>query len=192
MKKVGIIHREYEHFTLNKEVCQVLENNNVLIIGIVPNHHYKELIDLCDGVILQGGTMYTERDLEIVKYLYEKNIPTLGICLGMQMMGVLFNGKFEQNSIGHHYSQEKYVHPIRIIKETKLYDILQKDRILVNSRHHDSIKSTDMKISAISEDGVIEAVEDKEKNFFLGVQWHPESILDENNLKLWETFFASF
>ena len=50
---------------------------------------------------------------------------------------------------------------------------------MVNSRHNEHIDSVDnFVVSAISEDGIIEAIEDKNKNFVLGIQWHPESMLD--------------
>lgn len=52
-----------------------------------------KLVDMCDGIILQGGDNYTDKQLRIVNHLYDCNVPTLGICLGMQMMGTLFNGK---------------------------------------------------------------------------------------------------
>lgn len=188
MKKVGIIHREYEHFTLNKELCRVLEEHGILIIGIVPNSNYKEVIALCDGIILQGGKDYSNIDFEITKYLWESNIPTLGICLGMQTMAVLFEG--ELSHVRNHYKFEKYVHDIHILKDSKLYEILKKENIKVNSRHHDYVNKTNMIISAYSSDSIIEAVEDPNKKFFIGVQWHPESTKDENNKKLFDYFFS--
>ena len=61
------------------------------------------LIDKCDGIILQGGDNYTDKYLRIINYLYDSNIPTFGICLGMQMMGILFNGKL--GKINNHKSK---------------------------------------------------------------------------------------
>ena len=131
------------------------------------------LIDKCDGIILQGGDNYTDKHLRIVNYLYDENIPTLGICLGMQMMGVLFNG-----SIGHidnHKSNLNYVHEVTINKKSLLYKIVKQDKIMVNSRHKDYLINTDLDIVGNSD--VVEAIESKNRVFFLGVQWHPESMI---------------
>lgn len=50
----------------------------------------KKLINFYGGIILQGGDNLYEIDKKIVKYLYDKDIPTLGICLGMQIMAISF------------------------------------------------------------------------------------------------------
>ena len=189
MKKVGIIHREYDHFTLNKELCKVLEEHQILVVGIVPDRYFKTALLNVDGVILQGGTTYTQKDLEIVSYLYDQNIKTLGICLGMQIMSVFFDGSL--GKIQNHNRKEPYVHEVKIQKNSKLYEILKKDQIKVNSRHQDYVINTSLSPCAISSDGIIEAVEDKEKDFFLGVQWHPESLQDENAQALFQAFFQS-
>lgn len=57
-----------------------------------------------------------------------------------------------------------------------LYNILGENRIKVNSRHNKHIVYTDLDCVAYSKDGILEGVEDKTKKFFIGVQWHPESI----------------
>ena len=58
------------------------------------------------------------------------------------------------------------------------YNIVGKDKILVNSRHKSAIKDTKYIVSGRSEDGIIEAIEVPEYKFFLGLQWHPENIYD--------------
>ena len=119
--------------------------------------------------------------------MYEKYIPVLGICLGMQTMAYLFNGKFDK--IDNHNSLEKYVHNINIDKNSKLYKIIRKNKIMVNSRHNECITNTDLNVSSYS--NVIESIEDINKKFFIGVQWHPESLMDENSKNLFESFFFS-
>ena len=114
----------------------------------------KEVISLCSGFILQGGENYNSSDIEIVKYLYNENIPTLGICLGMQMMGKILKGRFYK--VENHLSSDLYVHDVNILENTKLYEILNKKTIKVNSRHKEAIKG--IKYSAISSDNVIEAI----------------------------------
>lgn len=145
------------------------------------------MIDLCSGIILQGGSDYYDIDIIITKYLHKNNIPTLGICLGMQTMAMAFNGIM--SDIIDHKSNNLYVHQININKNSKLYKIIKKNKITVNSRHQSYIVSTDLSIS--SKANIIESIEDSNKNFFIGVQWHPETLMDENSILLFNSFFSS-
>lgn len=135
--------------------------------------------DFCDGMIAQGGDDFYPYELEVLQYTYDKNIPTLGICLGMQAMSVLKNGEMEdiQGTINHNQKGTDYVHAVQIQKDTVLYKILKKETIFVNSRHNSQVTHTDLEVGAMSSDSIIEAVEDSTKTFFIGVQWHPEDML---------------
>lgn len=133
-----------------------------------------KIIDKCDGIILQGGDNYTDKHLRLLNHLYDLNIPTFGICLGMQMMGILFNGKL--GKIEGHKVKLNYAHEVNIDKESLLYKIIKQDKIMVNSRHNDYLIKTDLEVAATS--NVIEAIESKNKTFFLGVQWHPETMIE--------------
>lgn len=196
MKYVGIILRCNSKYSLNKELIDVINKYNVTPVGIIVdfNNNYKtefkkvkKLIDMCDYFILQGGSDYYQIDIEIARYLYEINKPTLGICLGMQTMAMAFLGIM--SNIENHLSNKLYVHNIKINKNSKLYNIIKKDNICVNSRHKSYIVSTNLSIS--SESNVIESIEDKNKTFYIGVQWHPESIYDENNKKIFDELFKN-
>lgn len=83
-------------------------------------------------------------------------------------------------NINHHQREKKYVHNVNIINNTILSNIINKKEIEVNSKHnyHVNAKTVNLKISAYSEDGLIEAVEYEDKDFVIGVQWHPETMLD--------------
>ena len=122
-KKVGILLRSDETYHLNKELVNLLEEYEIIPIGIV-NNYLKDMIEitkLCDGVILQGGNNYSDVELKYVKYLYENNIPTLGICLGMQMMGVAMDGSLSHLKNNKHYGKEKRVLSIMVEVNRKLY-----------------------------------------------------------------------
>lgn len=151
----------------------------------------KLLIDMCDGIICQGGDEYFDCDLKVIDYCYQQDIPLLGICLGMQTMSCLFNGEMVDIGRDNHKQNKDYVHEVYIDPESLLFKILNESSILVNSYHKSHVIKTDLDISAFSDDGIIEAVEDKNKRFFLGTQWHPEKMVDydENAKKIIDYFF---
>lgn len=163
----------------------------------------KRLVDMCDGLLIPGGYKWYEFDEFIYNYALEKNIPILGICAGMQMMCRIDKDKNNicedttvrnETIIDHHQRDKKYVHNIDIVDNTKLSKIINKKEIKVNSRHNYHVENiVDLKVSAYSEDGLIEAVEYEDKKFVLGVQWHPETMLDydENANKLFDEFMSN-
>lgn len=206
MKTIGVILREFnanfknaELFGIKTEIISFLRmyDVNVLAIPVIfsnKNNEFekvKNVIDMCDGIIFPGGINCCDLDCKLMKYCYDIDKPTLGLCLGMQIMGKIFDG-----SIGHlgnqkHNSDDKYVHDVIINKNSILYDLLQTEKIKVNSRHNDFVKTTSLVCSAKSEDGIIEAVEDESKRFFMGFQWHPEALKeDKNSLKIFDYYIS--
>lgn len=183
---IGVITRPDTLPSGNKVMCVYediktsIVNSGGIPLGILPttngfDSEVKKIIDMCNGIILQGGDDFYNYDLEILKYIYDNDIPVLGICLGMQLMGYFFDGKL--TSIKNHmHPSKKYVHEVYIDKSSKLYSIIKKDKIKVNSRHKEMIIDPNADIVGISDMGVVEAIEDKKKKFFIGVQWHPENM----------------
>lgn len=159
-----------------KEVLDAVEQSGGIPIGILPlQSNWQELIDVYDGLIFQGGDEKEDYEEKYIKYAHHQNIPTLGICLGMQTMGSIFGGALVD--IKEHKKKDiPYVHEVVINKDSKLYEILQEEKIMVNSRHKSALIKTNLDVSVRSLEGVIEAIEDKNKKFFIGVQWHPESM----------------
>lgn len=159
----------------------------------------KRQIDLCDGIIFPGGGRIYEYAYEIFDYVYEKNIPCLGTCLGMQTIACAMNQRNSaeiltkvETDIEHKQMEAELVHFVNIDKNSKLYKIIGKEKIQVNSKHSYCInRVNNMKISAYSEDGIIEAIEAENKKFTLGVQWHPEELLDENMEKIIKAFIEN-
>ena len=122
-------------------------------------------------------------------------MPVLGICKGMQLLASIDNGKecnqLINTSIEHRQKGKRYVHRLHIIDETLLSSIITEENILVNSKHRYHVTKTNkFKVSAYSEDGLIEAIEMPNKKFVLGVQWHPEKMYyyDENADKIFKRF----
>ena len=193
MKIIGIVTRKSKSESnldidiVYSDIVRAVKRNGGMPIGLILEEDYKELIDICDGVIFGGGDNFHDYDLKALKYVYDKDIPVLGICLGMQLMGILFSG--EEININNHKKDLDYAHSIKIKKDTKLYNIFNQDIIKVNSRHKSAIKNTKLDVSAISHDGYIEAIEDNNKKFFVGIQWHPESMTyDEKQNNIFKQF----
>lgn len=155
-------------------------------------------INLCDGILMPGTSKLYEYDKFIYEYAKEKDIPILGICGGMQLMAItdkdvedIKNIIVPNNTdINHQEKDKEYVHEVEIIKDTTLSKIINKDKIKVNSRHKFHIENTNLKVSAYSTDGIIEALEVPNKKFILGVQWHPESMVgyDQDANKIFDYF----
>lgn len=227
MKKpiIGIVGRSY--LLENQPVIQLNEEYRIAIvkaggipIEIIPNdtfyygisqsnigHHLTDdekndlslILEKCDGILMPGGYCWYDFDEYICAYALKNNIPILGICLGMQILGSIdvfdidgnhdFTVKNDTN-INHCQIDKKYVHDCFIMPGI-LYQILNTDKITVNSRHNYHITPKPyFHIEAYSEDGLIEAISIPNCKFALGVQWHPESMInyDYSMSKIFEAF----
>lgn len=176
-------------YIIYKSLNDVLINYDMEVIGIMPNKLDKvtKIIDMCDGIILSGGSNELEEDYSIIKYIYDNNIPCLGICMGMQEMAYVYGGIIDD--VSNHHSNNVYCHDV-ITMNSKIYG----DKIIgVNSRHRSKVLNTTLEVTGKSEDGVIEMIEDKKKKFFVGVEWHPENMweFDENAKILFDKFIES-
>lgn len=181
---------KYEEFRPRDAIRLTDEEKKDLII----------MINMCDGIIMPGGHKWYEYDEFICNYAIDHNIPLLGICMGMQLMGKIDNIKSNligdttfknDTSLNHDQKEQQYVHKVNIDKNSFLGKIIQKDMIEVNSRHNYHIKNANLfKVVAYSEDGLIEAIELPSNNFALGIQWHPEKMIeyDENADKIFDEF----
>lgn len=121
-------------------------------------------------------------DYALLETALAMKIPVLGICAGMQLLNIYFGGKLIQHipELDAHFG-EKY-HPVRILGGRWLPEIFGKDEILVNSNHHQGVNpdyiGKGLKVVAIAEDGMVEALEYESEQMVLGIQWHPERIKD--------------
>ena len=126
-----------------------------------------------------------DSECALVVQARKRDLPVLGICGGMQLMTVALGGTLIQDideqvedALQHRMAgpATAVCHPVRVVPGTRLSDILGRRTVQVNSSHHQAVKAVPrtLKVSASAPDGVIEAVEDPSRRFFLGVQWHPE------------------
>ena len=139
-------------------------------------------LSLIDGLFIPGGNKFSPYDRYLLDRAIELKIPILGVCLGMQIMSCYkqdyYVNKIESN-IEHRNLTERYVHKVTIDKDSTLYKILGKEEIKVNSLHTYGATENHIFTSiAYSEDGILEAVELPGDVFCMGVQWHPEKMID--------------
>ncbi len=138
-------------------------------------------------------------DIELIKKCSKKNIPILGICRGMQIINIAFGGSLYQDikdqcknnfidHLGKSKNTDKYIenpnmHHITINKNTKLFNIIKKNTLKVNSYHHQAIRklADEFIISSYSEDNIVESIENHNYCFLMGTQWHIELLEKDNS-----------
>ena len=149
-------------------------------------------------------------ELPLFKWAIEKDLPVFGICRGIQVMNVAIGSSLYQDipsqftdSLTHKIlkTSDDSWHNIKIQPSSLLNQITGDTSAEVNSRHHQSLKviGEGFTVTAQSEDGIVEAIEDGSKRFMLGVQYHPErmfkgqdsSELKKHAAKLFEAFIKA-
>ncbi len=143
-------------------------------------------------------------ELELIRLACEKQIPILGVCRGLQIINTYFGGTLYQDiptefpSTVLHKSDDvterkKLVHMIHIEPSSQLDRILGQREFMVNSLHHQGIKTiaSGLLQSAHAPDGLIEGIELPSYPFCLGVQWHPEELDDAPSRKLFHEFIEA-
>lgn len=152
-------------------------------------------LSFCDGIILPSGSKMFEYDFFILEYAINHDIPILGICLGMQIMAnykrKISNLPINNSAICHYSLEDNYAHDIIIDKQSKLFSILKKEIVTVDSRHqYHAMESDIYKTVARSDDFFVEAIEYPENTFNIGVQWNPEIMYfyDKGARKLLKAF----
>lgn len=161
-------------------------------------------LDTVDAVLLTGGGDFNplwngdepmpglhninrERDLPellLTRFAYDRQMPLLGICRGIQTLAIALDGHVVQDMphteqlLKHSQDadREEPTHSVSIFPQTTLHSIYNVDRIYVNSFHHQAIDvpGSRLRTSAKAPDGTVEAIESSEHKAVLGVQWHPE------------------
>ncbi len=199
-----------------EQTCTLAEGyyRSVLLSGgvpvIIPPYKETDLLesqlDSLDGIVFSGGgdinplfldeeplpalhSINAERDrqeLLLARMAYDRQIPMLGICRGIQIMAAALGGELYQDiytqetgaTVKHSQDLERgsASHTVEIGEDTLLYSLFGTRRLAVNSFHHQAVKTVpkDFKVCARSSDGLIEAMESSAFRSAMGVQWHPE------------------
>jgi len=181
-------------------------------------HHAPETMARLDGLLITGGafdcdpSLYgapphpatslkpdrTQAEWALLHAALDAGRPVLGICGGMQLVAIAFGGTLIQHipdhlpaGIAHEQPNPRHEpgHDIEIVPGTRLAAITGCKRMSVNSAHHQAVDSPGrLVVSALARDGIVEAIENPELPFCLGVQWHPEFAIDPCD----DAIFAAF
>lgn len=143
------------------------------------------------------------QDIRFIQAALQYHLPILGICGGMQQMALAQGGKLVKNlfkatpnALAHNsIPAEEMAHSITITPNTLLARCVKESCIDVNSRHKEAVvePGNGVIVSAMSPDGVIEAIELKDAPFALGVEWHPEFFAqtDGPNARIFKHFIGA-
>ncbi len=125
-------------------------------------------------------------DLEasLLQEALDADLPVLAICRGHQLLNVVLGGSLLQHiESGEHVAQRDEArssrwHEVPLTPSTRLADALGRERMQVNSRHHQAVTparlAPGLTVAAMTEDGLVEAMESTAHRWVVGVQWHPE------------------
>lgn len=141
----------------------------------------------------------TEFEFAMTRKMLQSNRPVLGICGGQQALNVILGGTLIQHipdevntKINHEQvnPRNEPSHYVKVEQNSLLHKITNKTKLFVNSAHHQAVKAIgkNVVVNATAEDGVIEGIESKEHPFCLGVQWHPEFLIDEGDSSIFREF----
>jgi putative glutamine amidotransferase len=180
-------------------------------------------LEIVDGLLISGGndvdpSFYKEREkakninvtkerdlfeIALVKQAKSKRVPVLAICRGMQLFNVAFGGNLYQDfSLEKRFADHtlkgstvyKKKHSVKIDDESRLFQILRKSKMMVNTSHHQMVRKTApgfVPVAWSEPDGVIEGMEPKGDYPILCVQWHPELMSDKGSKALFDWLIRS-
>lgn len=207
-KPIILVSKEYENRFKNwlAQADSTIERINMYTVGRDSIDHY---LSLADGMIISGGpdinpALYGKEselarcgpidhrrdtlELNMIRYAMQNGIPLLCICRGHQILNVANQGSLiidipvDYDTAIIHRTEGK--HMVHIVEGTLLSEIIEPDSGLINSRHHQAVEriAPGFRAVAFAPDGIIEAIEPADAvkySFILGLQWHPESMIEE-------------
>ena len=156
--------------------------------------------DMHEKVSLKLGR--TTAELALLRGALARNMPVLGICGGQQLLAVALGGSLIQhipdsvaNALPHEQPnpRDEAGHTVSVVAGSLLHRIVGATEMAVNSSHHQAVRAPGPHaiVNATAPDGVIEGIEDARYKFCLGVQWHPEFLIDQGDGKIMAALVAA-
>lgn len=144
----------------------------------------------------------TDAELALLRGALARDMPVLGICGGQQLLAVALGGTLIQHipdsvadALEHEQPNPRHEagHAITLVPGTRLHAIVGVGTMHVNSAHHQAVRATGpgAQVNAHAPDGVIEGIEDARRRFCLGVQWHPEFLIDAGDRRILQALLAA-
>jgi len=144
----------------------------------------------------------TATEQALVRGALARNMPVLGICGGEQLLAVVLGGALIQhipdsvpNALAHEQPnpRDQAGHSVAVVPGTLLHRIVGTGKMQVNSSHHQAVLGAGPRavVNARATDGVIEGIEDTAYRFCLGVQWHPEFLIDPGDTRIFAALIAA-
>jgi len=165
--------------------------NGLLLAGgadVHPRHYGETIHEECGEIDEARDTV----ELTLTRWALAEGLPILAICRGIQVLNVAAGGTLYQDiasqvpgSLKHDfwpdYPRNYLAHPATINDDSHLATILGERQVAVNSLHHQAIRDLAPGFTAVAQspDGLIEAIEGRDHPFALGVQWHPEELVQD-------------
>lgn len=181
-------------------------------------------VNLCDGFLFTGGADLApqrygehpkatcgatecnrdELEFKVFQKVIGTSKPILAICRGTQLVNVALGGKLYQDipseiptQISHRQCEPKFSpsHSIKVLQNTPLFNLMEKERISANSFHHQAIKTLGegLKVMALADDDIIEAIYLTGERYLRAYQWHPERLCetDAHNRLIFDDFIKA-
>ena len=191
----------FETLRLYELVGEVVQIDGFIFPGggdLDPGFYGQERLPECKAPIRK----WDELEMNLFALLMTRSLPMLGICRGCQVINVGFGGTLIQDLPSQkgvcHYQENKndpYFHDVRITPGTRLRSCIGRDTLRVNSYHHQAVDKVapGFRISAVAPDGTVEAIESAAPGqFIMGIQWHPEMILEDSaSMEIFKAFMAA-
>ncbi len=183
----------------------------------------EEYLDRLDGIVVTGGAFdvdpalfgatqkhatvstkdrRTQFEYALSKGAATRNLPTLGICGGQQLLNVVLGGTLIQHipdevetDIPHEQPNPRTEpgHLVAITPGSQLAQIVGATELPVNSAHHQAVKTLapGLVLNAVAPDGVIEGFESPAHRYLIGVQWHPEYHISPGDRAIFDALIAA-
>jgi putative glutamine amidotransferase len=152
-----------------------------------------------ETVVLKAGR--TAAELALLRGALSRDMPVLGICGGQQLLAVARGGTLIQHvpdeiehALPHEQPNPRHEagHAVTILPGTLLHRIVGSETMQVNSSHHQAVRDPgSARVNARAPDGVIEGIEDPAYRFCLGLQWHPEFLIDQGDARVFRALVES-